>query len=71
MRTSDATFQKVKSLLRRLDSSIDEARERRRVQESDTPGHRPNGRLNGRNPEAQAIHDRLREIGRTDTPATS
>ena len=63
MRESDTTFKQVKQLLRRMDTSIDEARERRRAREAVSHSNAAHQKAAARNPEAQAIRDRLREIG--------
>ncbi|MCK4873401.1 MAG: hypothetical protein KAS72_11805 [Phycisphaerales bacterium] len=68
MRSSDTSFQQVKSLLKRLDSSIDEARQRRQAEEavSHSGRHGLDRAAAARNPETRAIQDRLREVGRAD-----
>lgn len=71
MRQSDSTFEQVKLLLRRMDSSIDEARERRRAREAVSHSNAAHKKATARNPEAQAIRDRLREIGRPDNEHAS
>jgi hypothetical protein len=71
MRQSDPTFEQVKSLLRRMDSSIEEARERRRAKEAVSQSNSAQQKATARNPEAQAIRDRLREIGRPDNDHAS
>ncbi|HEB60996.1 MAG TPA: hypothetical protein ENJ06_04140 [Phycisphaeraceae bacterium] len=66
MRPPDTTFDKVKSLLRRMDSSIDEARQRRKAREASTQSNPINSSSMARNAEAQAIRNRLAEMDRND-----
>ncbi len=54
-----------------MDSSIEEARERRRAKEAVSQSISAQQKATARNPEAQAIRDRLREIGRPDNDHAS